>query len=79
MSYARFANDSSVYVFLSVYGEFECCACCLRHDESFYSTDAILAHLAEHKAEGHRIPDRTLERLEADREENDAFIRGGGA
>lgn len=29
MSYARFGEDSSVYVFGNTAGYFECCACCI--------------------------------------------------
>ena len=77
MSYARFGwEGSDVYVFLSVDGCLECCACSLNPEsECFDSTDAMLAHLREHVAAGDTVPEHTFARLEENREENDAHIR----
>jgi hypothetical protein len=88
VSYARFGDDSDVYVFMAVTGHLECCGCRLLPmstdgdpdaQDCFYSTTALIDHLRKHQAEGHRVPDRTFARLEENREGNDAFIRGGGA
>lgn len=75
MSYARFAEDSDVYVFLAIGGHLECCGCSLRPRIWEYdSTDALLVHLDEHKAAGHDVPDSCIARLIEEREENDAWI-----
>jgi hypothetical protein len=76
MSYARLAEDSDVYVFRCVYGALECCGCSLskNHWARFDTTDAMLAHLDEHKAAGHDVPERAIVRLIEEREENDAWI-----
>jgi hypothetical protein len=79
MSYCRFSH-ADVYVFLAVGGYLECCAC--RLDENNWthaSTDAMVAHLREHIAAGHVVPDDVIPALLADREENDAFIDGRSA
>lgn len=77
MSYARFGPDSDVYVFLTIHGVFECCACGLTDVwQRFDTTDALLAHLDEHEAAGHNVPARCRERLINMRDENDAWIRG---
>lgn len=78
MSYARFAKDSNVYVFMCISGALECCGCALGDETRFDSTDAMLDHLGRHRAAGHDVPQRAIERLVADREENDAFIAAGG-
>lgn len=78
MSYARFGADSDVYVYLSVHGDFQCCACQLKgSSQSFTTTDAIIAHLRDHIDAGYEVPTRTIARLEAEREENDAWIATG--
>lgn len=80
MSYARFSDDSSVYVFLAVNGHLECCACLFAGGFGggycAYSTQAMLDHLQEHIDAGHDVPDSCIERLKENREANDAYIRG---
>lgn len=84
MSYARFSDDSSVYVYLDCGGSLRCCGCSLegRSGEWDYdTTDAILAHLQEHIHAGDRVPAYCIDGLKARREENDAYIahiRAGG-
>lgn len=78
MSYCRFAEDSDVYVFLSVGGALECCGCSLSDNWSHRSTSAMLAHLREHRRQGHKVPERAMSRLAKEREDNDAFIAAGG-
>ena len=80
MSYARFGwEGSDVYVYLDVGGYLACCGCCLsdywRHDD----TASMIAHLREHQAAGHHVPEETIAELEADRVANDAWIREGRA
>jgi hypothetical protein len=74
VSYARFAEDSNVYVFASVGGWIECCWCCLGGPERYDTTQEMLDHLAEHVIAGHLVPDYCTERLRHDAEENDAWI-----
>jgi hypothetical protein len=77
MSYARFAEDSDVYVFLSIGGHLECCSCRLKGKgqcASFKTTDEMLSHLREHREAGHDVPERTFERLQRERDENDTYM-----
>lgn len=91
MSYARFGwEGSDVYVFLNVHGYFECCGCWMEpppetNPESGFGmsftckdTQGMIDHLRKHEEEGHTVPDYTFERLEAEREENDQWIKGEG-
>jgi hypothetical protein len=76
MSYARFGWDGSdVYVFLSVSGHLECCACKLGDAWDFPSTDAMIAHLEAHRGVGHCVPQDTIDELLADKAENDEWIQ----
>lgn len=75
MSYARFGWDGShVYVYCDVNGYLACCGCRLGDKWAFYSTDDMIAHLREHLEAGHTVPDDLIPALQADRDENDAFI-----
>jgi len=75
MSYSRFgAGGSDVYVFSSVEGHLECCGCFLGDQWSYDTTDEMLAHLEEHRAAGHHVPQDCIEGLLADKEENDRWI-----
>lgn len=67
MSYVRFGPNSSVYVFMHVDGFLECCGC-LVNDEciEIHSTAGMVAHLREHIAEGHALPDHVIPAIEAD-------------
>ena len=55
MAYARFSY-ADVYVFMEVGGTLECCGCWLGNKWCFDSTEAMIAHLAEHRAAGHDVP-----------------------
>lgn len=76
MSYVRF-SEADVYVYLDCGGWIACCACRLSDNWQHASTDAIVAHLHEHVQVGHDVPQHIFDALEADREENEAFIAGG--
>lgn len=65
-------KGSDVYVFLSIGGFLDCCGCSLGSNSGFDSTDAMLAHLQEHREAGHNVPDGCIAGLERDRAENDA-------
>lgn len=74
MSYCRFI-EADVYVYASCDGPLVCCACSLSKTWEHYSTAAIVAHLKDHIDAGDYVPDHVIPALEADREENDQFIR----
>jgi len=69
MSYARF-SDADVYVFMSSAGHLECCGCILGDPGRFDSTQAMVDHLAEHRAAGHSVPATIEAELWADDREN---------
>jgi hypothetical protein len=81
VSYARFGWDNSdVYVFLSVGGHLECCGCVLaeyRTSPRFTTTAEMIQHLDKHRETGHTVPDDCYERLLAEAEANDEWIRTG--
>ena len=55
MSYCRFL-EADVYVYMDVNGSLSCCGCILGDDWYFDSTQAMVDHLAEHRAAGHHVP-----------------------
>ena len=69
MSYARFGEDSNVYVYLIDDGWLTCSS---RHDEDFYaeSTAEMVEHLEAHKAAGDLVPDDVIPTLWRDDAEN---------
>lgn len=73
MAYARFSRHSDVYVYLDVRGHLRCERCTLEGAE-VTTTAGMLAHLERHRARGDRVPDECLNELEADAEENDAWM-----
>ena len=83
MSYARFAEDSDVYVYASEAGGIECARCRFiadtkeppRNNAVMVDEDEMIAHLEKHRRAGHRVQDDALERLRAAR---DARASGRG-
>lgn len=69
MAYSRFSY-ADVYVFMSVYGSLECCGCWLGPGWNFGSTQAMIDHLAEHRAAGHSVPEGIEDALRDDDAEN---------
>lgn len=73
MSYCRFGeDDSDVYVFRTGsrgLGTLECCGCILG-ERSFYcqTEQQMIDHLHLHLAEGHLVPQKAFDRLEAERD-----------
>jgi hypothetical protein len=65
VSYCRFWwDDSDVYVYADVSGGITCCACGLAGSSVNVETPAeMLAHLLEHRAAGHTVPEHALEAL----------------
>ncbi len=79
MSYARFGWDGSdVYIYLSVGGWIECCACILSHEdwEPFHAgdTQTMIDHLKKHQLSGHHVPEYVFERLWEEHDENMKYI-----
>lgn len=69
MSYSRFSH-ADVYVFMSSAGHLECCGCKLGDQWEFGSTQAMVDHLAEHRAAGHDVPTGIEAELWEDDREN---------
>jgi len=69
VAYARFGEDSDVYVFPNPQGRLECCDCDLGGVREFDSTQAMIDHLAEHRAAGHKVPDYIEPELIAENDE----------
>lgn len=89
MSYARFSSESDVYVYLSVGGWLECCACRLNDvtgendpfpdSERVFSTADMPQHLTGHRLASHDVPQRCIDGLVADAAEIDAWMSSKGA
>lgn len=65
MAIVRFGTDSDVYVYCGEKG-YVCCGCRLDGcDGEFIGADeaAMLAHLSQHRAAGHKVPDAAFETL----------------
>lgn len=78
MSYVRWSSpghpwdyDSDLYIFDDVGGGTTCCGCLLSDDENSWNGDRdgnpvhpeTVAHVFEHIAAGHAVPDFVIERL----------------
>lgn len=78
MSYARWGEDSSVYVYLDVNGYLCCCGCCFALDgvdnRQFWTTADLIEHLHAHENAGHDVPDYAFTALAAQAAENDQWI-----
>lgn len=72
MSFARFGEDSNVYVYKSDRG-ITCCCCWLNNGATvdFANARLIRRHLIEHKSAGHFVTDQTFEELRKYRLENE--------
>lgn len=79
MSYCRF-SEADIYLYDDIQYGLYCCSCSLTPDRSFAAGDdfdAMLAHIAEHRAAGHDVPSWVDGELIAERDEL-AAARGGG-
>lgn len=68
MSYCRKGHDSDLYI-IGTRDGYECLACPLLddHESSFFTNSEFLWwHVQEHLAEGHKVPEDTLMRIQAD-------------
>jgi hypothetical protein len=66
MSYARFSDESDVYVYEDSTHGLVCCMCILTSKWFIAGNDyqALLTHLAEHRAAGHLVPDDAITQLQ---------------
>jgi hypothetical protein len=80
MAYARWSNESSLYVYMSKDG-LVCAACLLmpfvegakiRVNQSFiaHNTMEMIDHIGQHMDDGEQVPDDLIPALLADDEEN---------
>lgn len=82
MSYARMSDSSDVYVFEHSGGFIQCCGCSITEPEDyeqvgFANLDTAreaLAHLDEHVALGHKVPQAAFERIREEHKNLDAQI-----
>ena len=64
MSYCRMGTDSDVYL-IATFGGWWCCGCRLTDGtEVIKRRAAVLSHLQDHKAAGHKVPQRAFQRIE---------------
>jgi len=63
MAFARFGDDSNVYVYYHVGGFFDCCGCWMPGSQ-FKTKEEIIAHLQKHIEAGDKVPDYTIEEIE---------------
>jgi hypothetical protein len=79
VAYARFGDESDVYVFLADY--LVCQKCCLTEDGEYHqfharTTAQMVRHLDAHLSAGHRVPPEAIAGLLAGEAETDAMIAG---
>lgn len=65
MSYCRIGEGSDVYVIRHVNGMLVC-YCCLP-DNEHDGPEGMITHLIDHRQLGHEVPQRALDRLNAER------------
>lgn len=56
MSYARFGENSDVYVYAHYAGYVQCCGCLLGDWWNFDTAEEIATHMDEHVSAGHKVP-----------------------
>lgn len=69
MSYCRFWDTSDIYLYRSVGGGIECCACLFRPDggsERMPFFDEAIAHVQKHIDAGHRVEAHVIPALRRD-------------
>jgi hypothetical protein len=72
MSFARFGEDSNVYVYESDRG-ITCCSCWLNNGDTvdFKTARLMRRHLIEHKMAGHFVLDQTFQEIRKYRLQNE--------
>lgn len=61
MSYARFSDESNVYVFPHAGGYVQCCGCSLDDVWNYHSAPEVVAHMQAHVEAGHKVPEYLLD------------------
>jgi hypothetical protein len=66
MAVCRPGPDSDVHVVYNVGGGIECHGCALLKERGFNAPDeaAMISHLRDHAAAGHKVPSEAFDRLE---------------
>ena len=67
MAYARFGEDSDVYIYLHLNNNYICCNCGLNANKDFdcQTPKQMIAHLIQHHIKlKHKIPKHTMYRLQ---------------
>lgn len=64
MSYCRIGEDSDVYLIRS--GDMLVCYCALEGNEQ-ETEEGMISHLVDHQERGHKVPQRAIARLNAER------------
>lgn len=77
MSYARFGDDSDVYVFRSS-TTWHCCGCKINNEPNveFPSLEALAAHMIDHRAAGSQVPDYLFDRIIYEQQTGTDLISG---
>ena len=73
MSYARFSDESNVYMYHHYQGFIECCGCWISDEipdgyedipsPRFKTARRAIRHLMEHIEKGYKVPDRVFDRI----------------
>lgn len=71
MSYARFGDESDVYVYADAEAG---CLRCVGCNADFSTTYAMVEHLHGHIEKGDAVPAAVIPALETDRAKNDAWL-----
>ena len=67
MAFARFGNDSDVYVYEDTRGGYTCEWCPgIGHTYRCETAGDMVQHLLEHRSRGDRVPDEALQELRAE-------------
>lgn len=66
MAICRFSPQSDVFVDYGAEGRLECIACRLDGRSTYRALDkrAMIEHLEEHQASGHKVPDAVFEEID---------------
>lgn len=82
MSYARFGFGSDVYIYEHYMGFIECCGCWITEPDEweqvgFFKANTareILDHIDHHIEQGHKVPERCIQRIKEEHPDLDAQI-----
>lgn len=83
MSYARMSDSSDVYIFSHANGFIQCCGCSITEPDDYEivgfanlnTAREALAHLDEHVALGHLVPQKAFDRIREEHADLDSPIK----